>query len=265
MTDKIKRIITALTLAPLVLLGIIYLSDNMFFIVAEVFILIATFEFHKMVSAANNRFLFVPSLAGALLIPYSLYTESFLLFTFAIFLTVCLAFLLQLFSKNPLEDTFHVISVSLLNVLYAPLLFSFIILLKQMSFHYIFFLLFIIWFSDSGAYLFGMKFGKTKMYEKISPKKSMEGLAAGLLCGIGAAILYNLFFLDLSLTHVLFSGLLVAVAGVIGDLIESMFKRFSGIKDSGNIFPGHGGMLDRIDSILLGAPVLYYYLNFFIV
>lgn len=265
MNEKIKRILTALTLAPLVLLGIIYLSNNAFFILVEIFILIASFEFYKMVDSSGNKYLFLPSLMGSLLVPYSLYVESFTLFTFAIYATVFLTFIIKLFAKDPLEDTFQIIGISLINVLYAPMLFSFIILLKQMSFHYIFYLLFIIWFSDSGAYLFGMKFGKRKMYKKISPKKSMEGLLAGLICGVGAAILYNILFLDLSFLHVIISGLLVTVAGVLGDLIESMFKRYANVKDSGNIFPGHGGMLDRIDSILLGAPSLYFYLNFVIV
>jgi phosphatidate cytidylyltransferase len=131
-----------------------------------------------------------------------------------------------------------------------------------MNFHYIFYLLFIIWFSDSGAYIFGIKFGKHRMYEKISPKKSMEGLYAGIICGVLAAIIYNTLFLNIPFIHLIISGVLVSSAGVIGDLIESMFKRYADVKDSGNIFPGHGGMLDRIDSILLGAPVLYFYLKF---
>lgn len=264
MTDKMKRIITALILAPIVLLGIIYLSDQIFFIVAEIVILIATVEFYKMIKSADMPILMVPSIVGAVLVPYSLYASSLMLFAFGMFFTVFLAMTVKLFATLPLEKSYEHISVSLLSVLYVPFLFSFLFLLKQINFHTVFYLLFIIWLSDSGAYLFGMKFGKNRMYEKISPKKSMEGLFAGLTCGVGAAVVYNLFFLDFTLVHALLSGLLVAVAGVIGDLIESMFKRSAGVKDSGTIIPGHGGMLDRIDSMLLGAPVLYFYIKLLI-
>jgi phosphatidate cytidylyltransferase len=262
MTNKQIRTITAFTVGPLVLLGIIYLSDEMFFVAAEVFILIATYEFYKMVSKSFDKYLFLPVLIGSIAIPYSIFVQSEITFKFAVFLVIFLTFVMKLFSKEPLENTFQSIGISLLTVFYAPFLFTFLILLKQMNFHYIFYLLFIIWFSDSGAYIFGIKFGKHRMYEKISPKKSMEGLYAGIICGVLAAIIYNTLFLNIPFIHLIISGVLVSSAGVIGDLIESMFKRYADVKDSGNIFPGHGGMLDRIDSILLGAPVLYFYLKF---
>jgi phosphatidate cytidylyltransferase len=147
----------------------------------------------------------------------------------------------------------------------VPFYFSFIQLLKNINYHYIFYLLVIIWASDSFAYFFGIKYGKRRLYELISPKKSVEGLVAGVLGGVLVGLFYSLIFIKMPLLHVILTSLLVASAGVVGDLVESMFKRKANVKDSGNIFPGHGGMLDRIDSLLFGAPVLYFYIELFLI
>jgi len=117
--------------------------------------------------------------------------------------------------------------------------------------------------SDTGAYYSGRRFGRRKIFPNISPKKTLEGVLGGIFCGVAFAIVVQLL-----MGGPISQALLVPVAaflvlvGIAGDLTESMIKRASGVKDSGTILAGHGGLLDRIDSLLLSAPVLYYLLYF---
>lgn len=122
-------------------------------------------------------------------------------------------------------------------------------------------MLFVIWGGDTAALVAGKKIGKTPFAPVLSPNKTNEGALAGLLAGIGiAVVLERLLFTDLPLGHVIAAGALLGVFGQLGDLAESMLKRAAGIKDSSNLIPGHGGVLDRMDSLLFSLPVLYAYL-----
>jgi phosphatidate cytidylyltransferase len=105
-----------------------------------------------------------------------------------------------------------------------------------------------------------MNWGRHRLYQAVSPKKSVEGSLAGLAGGVlGAMICKFSFFAELDSVDVLFIGLGVGAFSQLGDLVESLFKRSFGVKDSGTLFPGHGGMLDRLDSLLFAFPVTYYY------
>lgn len=120
----------------------------------------------------------------------------------------------------------------------------------------------IIMVADTAAYFAGRALGRHKLAPSISPGKTWEGAAAGLGGGVlGALAVRALGLPELPVAHAAALGILVAAAGIAGDLAESLLKRWAGVKDSGRIFPGHGGMLDRLDSLLFGAPVLYYYFN----
>lgn len=115
--------------------------------------------------------------------------------------------------------------------------------------------------ADSAALFVGSTIGRHKMAPRISPGKTWEGLAGGLVGGVvGALVVRQLALRWMPVPHTVVLALLVTLFGVAGDLAESLLKRWAGVKDSGTLFPGHGGMLDRLDSLLLGAPVLYYYL-----
>lgn len=122
-----------------------------------------------------------------------------------------------------------------------------------------------IWLNDTGAYVAGSMFGRHKLFERLSPKKSWEGFFGGLAFTIGGALviyyLLNDWLCGLSLTGAIGMGLVVTVFSTWGDLVESMLKRSAGVKDSGHLIPGHGGILDRIDSLLLVVPALLYYLS----
>jgi phosphatidate cytidylyltransferase len=119
--------------------------------------------------------------------------------------------------------------------------------------------------SDTGAYYVGSAFGSHRMAPVISPKKSWEGVAGGVLGSVIAALIGHFwFFQRLPLAHALVLGVLLCFAGILGDLAESMLKRSAGVKDSSRLLPGHGGVLDRMDSLLVAAPVLYYYWGLFL-
>jgi phosphatidate cytidylyltransferase len=123
-------------------------------------------------------------------------------------------------------------------------------------------LLVIIVFSDSVAFFVGHAIGRRRLAPAISPGKSVEGAIGGLAGGVlGIFVVRHFGLPQLPAAHALALGLLVATMGILGDLDESLLKRWAGVKDSGTLFPGHGGMLDRLDSLLFGAPVLYYYFH----
>ena len=157
-------------------------------------------------------------------------------------------------------------------ILYAALPFtltSFIIFDDQEQYQPILLLsLFILtWASDVGAYVIGMLFGQKgghKLFPSISPKKSWEGFVGGLLFAITAAILLYYFkLIDFSLIHIISISLIINLFGVLGDLIESQFKRNFGVKDSGKLMPGHGGLLDRLDGTLISFPIAIAYIKLF--
>ena len=128
---------------------------------------------------------------------------------------------------------------------------------------YILFLLIIVWTSDSAGYFFGIKFGKRKLMKSISPKKTIEGLAASLFFSMIISLIFGYITEYKNLIEIVVIGIFISVLGSIGDLIESKFKRQSGVKDSGNLLKSHGGLYDRLDSLLFTAPFIYllYFLN----
>ena len=120
----------------------------------------------------------------------------------------------------------------------------------------------IIWIYDSMAYLVGVKFGKRKLLARISPKKSWEGAIGGYIFALIASYVLSLYFKELTLVQWLISATIISVFGTLGDLTESLLKRSVNIKDSGDLLPGHGGLLDRFDALFLAVPALYLYLQF---
>lgn len=131
--------------------------------------------------------------------------------------------------------------------------------------------IFLVWTNDIGAYLFGVTFGRHRLFERISPKKSWEGFFGGLATAVGMGVLFGWLLApqgaDPSAGMLLWGGLavVVVVSGVLGDLVESMFKRSVGVKDSGRIMPGHGGWLDRFDALIYSAPFVFLYFTIFAV
>lgn len=164
--------------------------------------------------------------------------------------------------ENPAAD----IGVTLMGVFYVALPFSLmayfpIIATEQWEPRVMFGYVFIIWANDVFAYLVGMSLGRHRLFERLSPKKSWEGFFGGLAGAVGMGLLAG-HLLGASLWAWAGLALVAAVAGVAGDLAESMFKRAAGVKDSGALIPGHGGVLDRFDAMLLSAPFVFVYMLF---
>jgi phosphatidate cytidylyltransferase len=125
-------------------------------------------------------------------------------------------------------------------------------------------LFWVVWLSDAAAYTVGTLLGRHKLAPRISPGKTIEGAVGALVAAVAAALVAKgWFFRRLGLADAVALGLLLGCAGMAGDLVESLLKRSAAVKDSGALFPGHGGMLDRADSLLFAAPVLFYYHKYF--
>lgn len=122
-----------------------------------------------------------------------------------------------------------------------------------------------LWLCDSAAYFVGSAIGKHKLFPRVSPKKSWEGAIGGFIFAIAGVALIKYFFMDfLDWQHAIVIGIIIGTIGQTGDLVESLFKRDAGVKDSSSLIPGHGGILDRFDSLLLVAPVVFLYMHYFV-
>ncbi|MDK6810122.1 phosphatidate cytidylyltransferase [Ligilactobacillus agilis] len=174
------------------------------------------------------------------------------------FFSLCLL-LYTVFSKN--RFSFDDAGVLILGSVYAGIGFGYMMHARAVSLWMLLYALLIVWLTDSGAYMIGRKLGKHKLAPHISPNKTWEGSIGGSLVAVVVVSCYLYFFPELhaydSVTMIGLT-LLYSVGGQLGDLVESAFKRYYGVKDSGNILPGHGGILDRFDSLLFVLPLMHF-------
>lgn len=154
--------------------------------------------------------------------------------------------------------TFQTAGFYLMSLAYIGIGFYFFMHIRSVGLQYLLYALFIVWATDTGAYFFGRSLGKRKLMPAISPKKTVEGALGGVLCACIVAIVFQLVKpFSVSLISMIGITILASMVGQLGDLVESAFKRHFGVKDSGAILPGHGGILDRFDSLLFVLPFLY--------
>lgn len=170
-----------------------------------------------------------------------------------------LALMAGVFLKRE-KDTIVDVAVTLLGMIYIGWFFSYLLFIRNLTAHggYLFFLMLTIWTMDIVAYLIGKKFGKHKLCPTISPNKTWEGAIAGFITSIIAAEIFSGITM-INGTHALTLGILIGIVAQLSDLVESVIKRDAGVKDASDLLPGHGGVLDRIDSFILTAPIMYYY------
>ncbi len=163
------------------------------------------------------------------------------------------------------KDTIVDVAVTILGMILVGWFFSYLIFIRSLTVHggYLFFLILTIWANDTVAYFAGRFFGRHKLAPQISPNKTWEGAIAGFLtCVIAAEIFSGIAMING--THAIILGVLIGIMAQFSDLVESLIKRDAGVKDSGNLLHGHGGALDRMDSFILTAPLMYYYVAWFI-
>lgn len=261
-----QRLLTALALIPLVIWSVLELSTNVLGLILAVFVLLGSWEWARLIGLTST----MARLSYVAFIAMLLYLSAFLLATSANFIFVALA-VAGLWWLIGTAWVFRYRGQTGLNAMDTQLgLFIGVVVLIPtwlgMTHIHAFsddgpamllFVMVLIWAADSGAYFAGRKFGKHKLAPKVSPGKTIEGVVGGLIAAalfsvIGASsfdlpVLGGVSFVILSVVVVLLS--------VIGDLFESLFKRRVGVKDSGQLLPGHGGVLDRIDSLTAAAPI----------
>jgi len=177
-------------------------------------------------------------------------------------LLLMLIFFVELFRKS--AAPFNNIAYTLLPLIYVAMPFSLMNLVYSLGGENLMFCFFILlWANDTFAYLFGITLGRRKLFPSISPKKSWEGYVGGILSVVVISYVLHCMFDDVALRDMVAMGIIISTTAVLADLVESMLKRSAGVKDSGKIMPGHGGLLDRFDATLLSLPLVFVYVVLF--
>ena len=261
----LKRIIAALVLTPLFLILIIKGSYVHYSMLVVVLASLGLWEYFNLIGdRVDRRLRNIGIIWGVLLAGgFHVGSSQVIIAMLALgFISVCLV---RLSKVGDLGTVFQEIGYTFLGPLYVGLLLGHLSLIRSTldGREYTLLLFFTIWMGDIAAFYTGLSIGKHKLYPEISPNKTIEGAIGGTLGCFMVVTAAKVFYMNqLSVVDVAVLSIGIAVMGQLGDLCESMFKRAAGVKDSGNIIPGHGGVLDRFDSVLFAAPFLYYYLVF---
>jgi len=259
-----QRIITAAILIPLVVWSIFYASEQGFTSGLAVVLFIATLEWNNFVNYNNKASGYIFSVVLILAFLYMEHLAELQFIQYAIYLSLVwwlisipLLFNFPFKSSHLLQQKPTKIIIGFVMILSTFLALNLLRNSQEYGSVYVMYLFIIIWIADSGAYFAGRKWGKHKLIPNVSPGKSWEGVVGGVIASLVAAfVALDILNIDSSQSVMFILVTLVTVIySVVGDLSESMFKRMASIKDSGKILPGHGGILDRIDSLTSGLPV----------
>jgi phosphatidate cytidylyltransferase len=226
--------------------------------------LIGLIEFYRMALPERKLEGILAAFSGTLFC-VAIYSKDFMWLLLALTLIVLSFGLIFLLRIEDIKSSAGEVALLLLGVLYIPLLLTPLALLRDVGYgvQWIFLLLIIVMSGDTAAYYTGRTCGKNKLYPMVSPNKTIEGSLGGLVGSLaGVFIAKATFFPQLTVVDAIALPLLLGVLGQLGDLFESMLKRSFGVKDSGTIVPGHGGILDRLDSILFAAPAAFLYVHY---
>ncbi|WP_369048684.1 phosphatidate cytidylyltransferase [Tenacibaculum sp. UWU-22] len=262
MSNFIKRITSGI-IYVLLFISFVLISKETYIILISVFGFLCIWEFSKMIYLKN----IVPYILLPIVMVYFYYygSDKNNLLLLGITLLCSVRLIYHLFSEN---NTYPKTFISKLDLCIRYIIFpiSFLILLpftnNQYNGTFVIFILIILWVNDSFAFLVGKNFGKHKLFERISPKKTIEGFVGGAVFSVITASIIAKYTTTFSTLNWIFIALIVVIFGTLGDLVESKFKRQAKIKDSGNIMPGHGGILDRLDSLLFSSPFIYLYIHY---
>ena len=264
MNESLKRLLSGVIYIALLIIATSY-SVNSFYLLFGIFMVIAIYEFCQLIHLNNIAPILLGTSAYCIATQFRTnQTNDILLLIATLFVSVkCLLLLF-----NSKKEKFDTLSKFVYTIGYVILPF---IIITKIPFSYneykpkiIISIFILIWTNDTFAYVVGKSIGKHKLIERISPKKTIEGFIGGILFSVIAGILISKFYfqpkpnyLYKSIIIWTISAVIIGIFSTLGDLIESKFKRIAGAKDSGNIMPGHGGILDRLDSIIFVAPFVY--------
>ncbi len=264
------RVITAIVMIAVIIPFFIFSDTVAFPILASLLAAVGVYEMQGCISSKKQLLISLPSIIIAMSVPLltRYVSENLLTYVFIIsFALITYNYAVSVFSKHKYGVETAALSAS--TTVYISFGFASIVLLRDLSFgQYIYFLAFIIpWVTDTFAYFCGRAFGKHKLIPDVSPKKTVEGSIGGTLFAIGLTLLYG--FVISKTTDAIPNYLGIAIVSLVvsllsqcGDLIMSLIKRKFEIKDFGKLFPGHGGVLDRFDSVILAAPFIYFLSEF---
>jgi phosphatidate cytidylyltransferase len=268
-TNLTQRIITGLGGAA-VIITCIALGQWTYFAVFTVICFFSLIEFYKLAGIDGM----IPQKSIGVISGMSVFVLSFLIeqqtlsyrYYYLLFPFISITYLIKLYKKEE-KKPFTNIAFTFLGIFYVAvpiaLLNHAVFEGGRYNYEVILGSLLILWASDTGAYFAGTRFGKHKLFERISPKKSWEGFWGGALLASVMTFVLSLYFTSLTIVDWLVIGLIIIIGGTFGDLVESLLKRSIEIKDSGTSLPGHGGFLDRFDGLLISAPFIAAYLEVF--
>lgn len=259
---KYTRELTALVASPLAIWIIGWSHPLVFDATVAICALLALYEFLVL---GRRKGFHLPITLCILVAIFIL--AAFVLEPISVEMGVFVALLLipasYVFAKGSIDEALPSSAVAVMATLYVGMLGGSLIRMRgdfPVGPKLVFFLLAVVWLGDAGAYYTGKALGKHKLSPRISPKKTVEGLIGGIATSIVAAVVIHFtFFPEFPLLHAIVAGVILSASGVVGDLAESLWKRSADVKDSGTLIPGHGGFLDRFDSIFFTAPILYTY------
>jgi len=262
----LERLISGLIAIPIVLGIILYGHPLLFFVLIASLILVSTYEYFSMIKNAGKSGFPAEGLVLSffLLVFYFFVPQYLPLMGILIPLILITAWF---FRKNNVFVAIDSISYTLFGIFYTAGLGGYFLLIGKIDGgrEMVVFILLFIWVGDSMAYYVGRKFGESKPFKMVSPNKTTAGAIANITGTLITALLVsNLFFDEIPLIHCLIVSFICGIIGQFGDLAESLIKRNCQVKDSGSLIPGHGGVLDRIDSLLFAGPVFYCYYQFFL-
>lgn len=259
------RVLTAAVLLPVLWLAIKRAPAGVFYAVVSLVMVLAAWECYALLAARGSRPLRLVGIAGCLAVTLSFAVGSPSgAPTLPLAGVTIAATLGAMWRRDEPAAMLDAASSTVFPVLFVGLAFGFPVGLRALpgetGTDLLLLLLVCVMASDTAAYYVGSRFGRRRLAPRLSPKKSWEGAIGGVIASVGAALVAHAWFYQrLPVRHALALGLLLGVAGIAGDLAESMLKRAAGAKDSSGLLPGHGGLLDRTDSLLFAGPLLYYY------
>ncbi|ATP39382.1 phosphatidate cytidylyltransferase [Solibacillus sp. R5-41] len=262
-----QRIITGVVAAALFIPFVIYGGAPFALVVCA----LAIIGFYEILKMKDISIVSIPGILGVfalllLVVPEAWSAEGVLFLGYAsklmvVYGIVALLLIYIVVVKNKM--TFDEIGFILLGIFYVGLGFHYFIETRIIGLEFVVYALLVVWTTDSGAYFVGRKLGKNKLWPEISPKKTVEGFVGGIVIAVLFAIAMQMIYpFAASYLQLIFVTIIASIVGQMGDLVESAIKRHYGVKDSGTILPGHGGILDRFDSLLFVVPLLHF-LHFF--
>jgi phosphatidate cytidylyltransferase len=268
-----KRLLTAVIVLPFLIASILISSLWwLFVLLAVAAMVLGLWEFYLLAKKLQLK----PDptigyVAGAALVTISLLNDpaGVLLVQFVILALTAVTHVAATLRGAPFDKMIASAGATILGVLYIPLLGSHLVSLRTgfnptLSAHLLSFFFLVLMGADAGAYYIGRALGKHKLAPSISPGKTWEGVAGGIVAALVMGTLAHFwFFRELPLKYTLPLAAVMTIVGIFGDLAESALKRGAGAKDAANILPGHGGILDRLDSLLFNAPLIYYFARFY--